>query len=874
MSSEMKKGYPDFAGQGIDLDAIDAAPAYSTKGSEKYYGKDSSSSGGGCEVGECCTGKRAIVVIVVILIFVFAIGLGVGLGKRGSGYQGNFAKTYGSSCSFKCQPTDYTRKPLLVIALDGFRYDYVNNTNYAKNIKRLAQCGVQAKLRPSFPALTYPNLYSIITGLYPDYHGVTSDYIYSEEDRRTFQPIVKPEDPQLDDAYWYQAKALWESANEEGYISASHSWIGSNVKEDRYEDGIKTERHPTYYAEYDEDVKYEDRMNTIKAWIKAPSKTRPRFITMFMEDPGKTARKYGIYSKQFNESLRETDEAIGLVMEDLMDEQMLDCIDVMIVGTTGMIDVTCDDVLYLDDYVDDVRDYDVTPDYIGSFAEILPNDRAKYNTTEDLAERLVCKEDFASIYMRNLTIPSRYHFGSNERITPLVVVMDNETVFSGSRKSSYNRDYCRGANTGFDPFNMSMHGLFVGFGPSFRNGLVLRESVANVELYNLMAELIDVTPEPNNGTAGSMRSTLQRPGSFGTPSYRSNNENTTSVTYPRDNIERDRRYNAYNSGCSCTAQDLISFLANTQFSNRDGRFFDSDLDLDQNEKSSSRATNAPYGFPILVNETNPLGVDFGLLYQTRFISAYDNYIKIQRMLTYTLPENTNYISPIDTCTKDDIRIQTENSVKCNAYIGPQYQNGLSKRFLYSCSKYTGNTGGTGTTNDQTDQINCLVSSNIVPMYTYFYTGYWSRLVSQTLRWADTHKGVNVVVGPIFDTNHDSRVDTYYELAGSSNWIGETPVPTAYYYIVTRCRVSNRVFSSCGKRPEDIDILSFILPHSNESPPNCKNFDENLADHRATISDIEQLTGIVFFRDQTLDSSEAEAMMLKKLLYPEMWSVRN
>ncbi|XP_033110700.1 venom phosphodiesterase 2-like isoform X2 [Anneissia japonica] len=859
MSSDIKKGYP----QGVDLDAIDAAPTYPTKGSEKYYASGGSSST--CDDCECLTAKRIVVVIAIILVIVFAIGLGVGLGKKDSGYTGAFAKTYGDSCSFRCQPTGYTRKPLLVIALDGLRYDYVNRTNHAPNIKRLAQCGVQAKLRPSFPALTYPNLYSIITGLYPDYHGIVSDYIYDEEERNEFEPVTSPEDIELSKGYWYKGKALWESATELGYITASHSWLGSNVEDNMYEDGIQRVRHPTYYAEY-EDIDYSKRMNTVRAWIKAPSDKRPRLITMFMEDPGKTAKKYGIYSKQFNESLRETDEAIGILMEDLMEEQMLDCIDVMVVGTSGMIDVTCNDVFYLDDFVDDVRDYDVSPDYIGSFAELMPNDRAKYNTTENLAERLQCQEDFASFYMTNLTIPVRYHYGSNERSAPLVVVMENGTVFAGGQKTRYNRDNCKGANDGFDPYNMSMHGLFVGFGPSFRNGLIMREPVANVELYNLMAELIGVTPEPNNGTYGRMRTVMEVPGSYDPPTYRSNVQNTTSVMFPTTDNEGLRRYNAYESGCSCPPTALQRY---TQ-TNLDGKDYDNNLNLNQGAMSSSRQVNAPYGLPVLVNDTNPFGEDFGYLYQNKFISAYDNYIHIQRMATFNIQKNLAFITPIEDCTTDDVRIQTENSVKCSAYLGQQYEDGLTKRFLFSCSKFT---GGSTTVPDFAPQINCLISSNIVPMYSRFYTGFWSKLVTETMQWANVFNGINVVVGPIFDTNHDSRRDTYFELAGGTNWIGDTPVPTHYYYIATRCR-GNRQPTSCARNLEDMDILSLVLPHSNEYVPNCKDFEENLANNRATISDIEQLTGIVFFPDLTNDASTAEDMMLRKLLFPSMWSTRN
>jgi predicted AlkP superfamily pyrophosphatase or phosphodiesterase len=65
--------------------------------------------------------------------------------------------------------------PVILISIDGFRADYLDR-GVTPTLASLAASGVRADaLRPSFPTLTFPNHYTLVTGLYPDHHGIVDN---------------------------------------------------------------------------------------------------------------------------------------------------------------------------------------------------------------------------------------------------------------------------------------------------------------------------------------------------------------------------------------------------------------------------------------------------------------------------------------------------------------------------------------------------------------------------------------------------------------------------------------------------------------------------------------------------------------------------
>ena len=68
-------------------------------------------------------------------------------------------------------------KPYVVmVSLDGFRYDYARKYG-AKHLLALGAQGAAATqgMIPSYPSLTFPNHYTLVTGLYPEHHGIVAN---------------------------------------------------------------------------------------------------------------------------------------------------------------------------------------------------------------------------------------------------------------------------------------------------------------------------------------------------------------------------------------------------------------------------------------------------------------------------------------------------------------------------------------------------------------------------------------------------------------------------------------------------------------------------------------------------------------------------
>jgi predicted AlkP superfamily pyrophosphatase or phosphodiesterase len=83
---------------------------------------------------------------------------------------------YGLSSLVAAQSGPSNLKPtVILISIDGFRYDYPEKAR-TPNLHRLISGGVRADgLIPQFPTLTFPNHYSMVTGLVPAHNGIVAN---------------------------------------------------------------------------------------------------------------------------------------------------------------------------------------------------------------------------------------------------------------------------------------------------------------------------------------------------------------------------------------------------------------------------------------------------------------------------------------------------------------------------------------------------------------------------------------------------------------------------------------------------------------------------------------------------------------------------
>jgi predicted AlkP superfamily pyrophosphatase or phosphodiesterase len=229
---------------------------------------------------------------------------------------------------------------ILLISLDGFRWDYFEKTD-TPNLDRLAQTGVKARgLIPVFPTKTFPNHYSIITGLYPENNGVVGNIMFDPIMVDTFSVYERES---VSDGRWYGGEPLWVTAEKQGVTAATMFWAGSEAEIN----GLR----PSYWHPYDHDLPHADRIQQALAWFDLPPERRPRLICMYFPDIDDGGH-IGTNSPELMEVIQRVDSSLGVIFEGLIQRGMMEKINIVVLSDHGMTEIDSTQVIFLDDYID------------------------------------------------------------------------------------------------------------------------------------------------------------------------------------------------------------------------------------------------------------------------------------------------------------------------------------------------------------------------------------------------------------------------------------------------------------------------------------------------------------------------------------------
>lgn len=363
--------------------------------------------------------------------------------------------------------------PLLLISIDGLRVDYLGRGD-TPNLDRLAAQGVRADgMIPSYPALTFPNHYTLVTGLRPDRHGVVHNTM-REEGLGDFKVSDKVAGA---DGRWWQAEPIWVSAEKAGLASASWAWPGSAAEIG----GVR----PTRWRPYDESVPMAVRADEVAAWLNEPAATRPRFAALYMEPVDSAGHAHGPGSAQARAALRDVDAAIGRLTGALAATGMLDRINLIVVSDHGMASVGPGHVIQVEDMVP-MEDAVVIS--IGQSVGITPRPGREQATEQ----RLLGRHDHYECW-RKQELPARWHYGRNPRVPPIVCQLDEGwDALPAAAAAQRPADATRGSH-GYDPALPSMRAAFIAHGPAFRQGGRI-PAFDNVDLHPLMLHLLGLPP--------------------------------------------------------------------------------------------------------------------------------------------------------------------------------------------------------------------------------------------------------------------------------------------------------------------------------------------------------------------------------------------
>lgn len=372
-----------------------------------------------------------------------------------------------------------TTPKLLLVSIDGLRADMLDR-GITPNLSRLVDGGVRARwMTPSYPSLTFPNHYTIVTGLRPDHHGIIHNSMH--EDALGSFRLSKRE--AVTDARWWGGEPIWVGAEKAGVRTATLSWPGSEA-------AIQGVR-PSQWRTYDASVPLPDRVDQVLGWVGQTDVDAPRLVTLYMEQVDHAGHDHGPDSPEYAAAIGEVDQAIGRLLDGLQARGLENSTNVIVVSDHGMASVPDGQTIAIEDMVDPTIATDVSMGQSVGFAP-LPGKRRE-------AEKVLLGAHAQYDCWTRQTLPARWHYGSNPRIPPIVCQM-HEGWNALSRASVATRAPGTRGSHGYDNALPSMRAVFIARGPSFKQGQTIA-GFDNVDVYPLLARLLGVPAAPNDGDA-------------------------------------------------------------------------------------------------------------------------------------------------------------------------------------------------------------------------------------------------------------------------------------------------------------------------------------------------------------------------------------
>jgi predicted AlkP superfamily pyrophosphatase or phosphodiesterase len=381
----------------------------------------------------------------------------------------------------------------ILVSIDGFRSDYLTR-GASPTLSALAKGGVTGPMRPSYPSLTFPNHWTLVTGKRPDRNGIVGNTM--EDPRRPGEVFtMATEDP----FWWNEAEPIWVSAEKQGIRTATMFWPGSNVtwgghKAARFHNPFEGGVRPADWQQFSGYVSDEQRVNAILDWLRRPVAIRPKLITLYFDEVDGAGHEYGPDDARTTEAVRDVDAAIGKLRAGLA--ALGQPVNLVIVADHGMAPISGDRSIPMDQ-IADPADYRIVES--GPYASLV----AQPGHEAALEAALFKPHDHVRC-MKKADLPEAFHYGANPRVPPYQCLADLGWTI---RKTTAERARTGGAH-GYDPRAPEMSALFVANGPAFRAGQTVA-AFDNVDVYPLIARLAGVKANPGDGTIATFLPTLR-----------------------------------------------------------------------------------------------------------------------------------------------------------------------------------------------------------------------------------------------------------------------------------------------------------------------------------------------------------------------------
>ena len=371
---------------------------------------------------------------------------------------------------------------VILISADGFRSDYAKKYK-AENLLKLAESGVSAKaLIPSFPTITFPNHWSLITGLYPAHHGLIDNYFYDYQKKKFYAMSNKEA---AEDGSWYGGTPLWSLAEKQGMLSASMMWVGSASDAG----GAR----PTYYYPYHEKFSPNEKVAKVIDWLQLPVDRRPHFITLYFPEVDGSGHRFGPDSKETENAVQLVDAAVGNLVEKVK-QLGLKNVNFIFVADHGMIKVDLENPISIPEILFDKNRFDFYNSQ--TLLRVVVKNPAEVKSVYKQLKKNRTKDYDVFLDKR---FPKKLNFSPKDdrynRIGQIILVPKAPKIFlEKGKKTSLGKH-------GYSPYEVpEMKATFIAFGPAFKQNKKIGE-FQNVNIFPIVTDILNLkTTEPIDGT--------------------------------------------------------------------------------------------------------------------------------------------------------------------------------------------------------------------------------------------------------------------------------------------------------------------------------------------------------------------------------------
>jgi predicted AlkP superfamily pyrophosphatase or phosphodiesterase len=384
------------------------------------------------------------------------------------------------------------RAIVILVSIDGFRWDYLDR-HEAPNLARLAAEGVRSEgLIPQFPSKTFPNHYTIVTGLRLANHGIISNNMRAADIPGEFSLSNRDV---LADSRWWGGEPIWNTVEKQGRVAAAMFWPGSET--------VIGGRQATFWKPFDDDLPHPERVAQILAWLKLPEGQRPSFLTMYFSEVDDAGHDAGPESDAVGDAVGNVDRSLGELVTGVNSLGLDDRVHYVVVSDHGMAALSPDRMIVVDHYVD-VAAMDVV-DWAPVIA-LSPKD----GNVEKLYAALKDKHPHLAVYRKN-DIPPEYGISGHPRLPAVIGIADEGWYITSQREvDRWGQSDRRppGGTHGYDARVRSMHGVFIAAGPRIKSDLVVKP-FENIHVYEFICAVMGVTPAKNDGDPSVTRDMLR-----------------------------------------------------------------------------------------------------------------------------------------------------------------------------------------------------------------------------------------------------------------------------------------------------------------------------------------------------------------------------